>query len=240
MKIIKNLLEKCSDIMFPKMCIYCGKPVKDAKSFLCPMCKDLLISESAEGCLSCGKPFAHCRCKPTMLQGETLISSMPYKSENSVLRQMILLSKKRKNAYVLDDIAQRMASAIRENGNFEGWAITYVPRAPKAVNYIGHDQAKELAKRISKALNLPLVKTLYCKETNLEQKTLDIANRRVNAKNRFYIPRRKRKLIYASSFILVDDVVTSGATASRCLTLLKQNGADKTICVCGARSVKYI
>ena len=222
------------------MCLYCGKPVKDRESFLCPICKDLLISEAAEGCLSCGKAFAQCRCKPTMLHGRTLIASMPYKSENSVFSQMILLSKKRKNAYVLNDIALRMASAIRENGIEDGWALTYVPRSPKAVNYIGHDQAKELAKRISSILKLPLVKTLYCKETNLEQKMLDISGRKVNAQKRFYIPKRKSKIIYGSSFILIDDVVTSGATANRCLELLHRYGADKTICVSGARSVKYI
>ena len=67
---------------------------------------------------------------------------------------------------------------------------------------------------------------------------MKMAMRRDNALKRFVIPKKKVPAVNSASFILIDDVVTSGATLNRCAELLYENGASEVICLGAARTVR--
>ena len=233
MKIINMIF----DLFFPKICAGCGEHISFSSDFLCKSCRRSFDEEINVGCLGCGKPYHECGCKPHFLSGKTLITTMPYKNENSVSRQLIISCKRKKNREIFDELSENMAKALMKNGIGENYAVTFTPRSPKAVEKCGFDQAEELAKRIAKKIGVPFLRTAECKDTNTEQKLLKMALRQDNAHKRFFVPKRRMQIINSSSFILVDDVVTSGATLNRCAELLYENGASNVICLGAARAI---
>lgn len=237
MKPLKTATRYLLDLIFPKRCVSCGAHISFENDFLCRSCRNHLNSEISEGCLGCGKPYNKCRCKPSFLCDNTLITTMPYKIENSVCRDLIIACKRIRNRDILNELAENMANALRENGITENYALTFAPRSPRAVRKCGFDQAEELARLISKKMSLPFFSTIICNDTSSEQKFLKNRMRRDNALKRFQVRKNKTSLINSSSFILVDDVVTSGATLNRCVEILYENGASEVVCLGAARTV---
>lgn len=234
---IKRLTDMFWDLLFPKRCVSCGEHISFKNDFLCPECRKLKNEEIDQGCPGCGKPYRDCRCKPNYLAGKTLITTMPYKSENSVCRDLIILCKRRKNRRVINELAEGMARALKRSGINGLYSVTFTPRSPKAVRKCGFDQAEELARQLAKKLSFPFVRTVECRDTNMEQKFLTHDMRQSNALKRFFIPKRRKATVDQASFILVDDVVTSGATLNRCADLLYESGASNVICIGAARAV---
>ena len=239
---IKEMAEEITDrilcIIYPPRCLGCGELIPYGKDNLCKKCRTELENERDEGCLGCGKPFYKCRCKPDYLSGKTLMTALPYKSENSVCRELILHCKRYKRRAVFIELASHMAEVMYKNGIGDEYFLTFSPRA--GVKGLGHDQAKEICRELSKITGNPMITTLKCKDTHKEQKTLRLSKRRQNAFERYRVPKGYVKRIKNRPFIMIDDVVTSGATIDRCASLLYENGATDVICFCAARTVGYL
>ncbi len=105
--------------------------------------------------------------------------------------------------------------------------LTYVPmhRSKRLVR--GYNQAGLLAKALSRRLNLPL-QTLLCKEhPTFAQNRLGFDERRGNLKGSITLLRAARRPGAANRLVLVDDVYTTGSTASECARVLKEGlGVD--------------
>lgn len=235
--IIKKIWSVLLDLFFLKKCVGCGEHISFLPDFLCHRCRSSFDEEIETGCFGCGKPYYACRCKPEFLSGKTLITTMPYKNENSVSRDLIISCKRKRNRKVFNELAENMADALRKNGITENFAVTFTPRSPKAVAKCGFDQAELLAKQIAKKTDMPFVRIIECRDTNEEQKFLKMKLRQDNAHKRFFIPKRRVSEVNSASFILVDDVVTSGATLNRCADLLYSSGANEVICLGASRTV---
>ncbi len=107
--------------------------------------------------------------------------------------------------------------------------ITWVPCSPIRRFTRGYDQAELLAKALAKELNCPVLRTLKKVRHNRKQsKTKDAARRRANVLGvyRAYKPER-----YTGKRILVvDDILTTGATLSECGKILRMAGAGDLVC----------
>ena len=89
----------------------------------------------------------------------------------------------------------------------------------------GFNQAEIIAEGISRSLNIPVDKHTLTRKlhTPMHRIGMDKKARELTVKNAFEITRPK--LIEGKNILLVDDVFTSGATASSCAKVLKKNGA---------------
>jgi competence protein ComFC len=108
--------------------------------------------------------------------------------------------------------------------------ITYVPRSKGAYLQHGVDQAKELAKELALRIGIPAVSAI-CRRggKGTAQKKLDLPNRLKNAGSAYGV---KNKVdLGGKDVLLVDDIVTSGATMAVCVRLLRQMGAKRVYCV---------
>lgn len=237
-KAVSFVRELFLSLIFPPRCMGCGELIPMGREHLCPDCRRELEKEKNEGCLGCGRPYHACRCRPKYLSGRVLLSALPYKSESSVSRELILLCKRKRNRAVFTELATHMAEVMNKNGIGREYFLTYSPRA--GVNGLRHDQAKELARELSRMTGNPTVTTLRCRNTHKEQKSLKLNKRMGNAIARYRVPRRYVKRIAGRPFLMIDDVVTSGATAARCAQLLIDNGASEVICFCAARTVDFV
>ena len=91
------------------------------------------------------------------------------------------------------------------------------------------DQSEELARTLSEQMGIPLVPALERVKGGKEQKRLSAAERVKNTKKLFAI--RDASEISGKTVILVDDVVTPGASMAACVPHLIRARAAAVICL---------
>jgi ComF family protein len=106
--------------------------------------------------------------------------------------------------------------------------IMPVPLSPQRLIERGFNQSCELAKLISKITNLPC-KNYWLKRIHIEhsQAQSNKENRFKQLNNVFYMEKKHQACIKNQNILLVDDVMTSGATLHTIAKLLKSLGAQK-------------
>ncbi|MBQ8255286.1 MAG: ComF family protein [Clostridia bacterium] len=230
------MLNKFLSLIFPTACIRCRRIAKHG--FLCTECKEEYEKELSDGCLSCGNPHAKCRCDSKYLDNEKLIYAIPYRSDG-VSRELLLKMKTSNNKALVSHLADKMASALKENGIEEDVLITYVPRSPTKIRLEGVDQAKILAYALAEKMKLDIENVFICRGGVKEQKSLEYGERDIYARTRFSLRLGAEEKIKGKRVVLVDDIITSGATVKVCSEILTEFGAEDVICLGAGRSVKY-
>ncbi len=115
--------------------------------------------------------------------------------------------------------------------------IVPVPISAKRLLERGFNQAAVLARILAKESNIPLdeyslIRSIH---TPMHRVAMDKKARETTVKNAFAVTRPN--LIKDQEVILVDDVLTSGSTASHCAKVLKKNGASSVRVLTIARAV---
>jgi ComF family protein len=107
--------------------------------------------------------------------------------------------------------------------------IVAVPLHKKRLRARGFNQAEKIAQGVALALGAPLVDDMIIRPgATREQSSLPLAQRQANVRNAFE-PGFHHDCLMGRNVLLVDDVVTTGATIAGCARVLRQ---------CGVRSVR--
>ena len=104
--------------------------------------------------------------------------------------------------------------------------ITFVPQN-KSTHFIrGYNQSELIARRLSEILRIPCVPCLVRKDGIARNATLNASLRRKNVKLGYFPTDKKLD----GTALLVDDVLTTGATVFYCASLLRKMGCKKVYC----------
>jgi ComF family protein len=103
--------------------------------------------------------------------------------------------------------------------------IVPVPLTPKRAKQRGYNQALLLANGLSKKLEIPVAEPLARVKETVAQKNMTLKQRQENLSNAFEV--RDKSQVKGKCVLLVDDVLTTGTTASECAKVLKRAGAKK-------------
>ena len=95
--------------------------------------------------------------------------------------------------------------------------VCNVPLHEKRKKTRGFDQSEEIAKRISEVTGIPFIPALRRVRNTKTQTKLSEKQRKENMKGAF-----EKAADVSGNALLVDDVLTTGATAGECATVLKQ------------------
>ena len=116
-------------------------------------------------------------------------------------------------------------------------SITWVPLSCRRLRKRGYDQAELLAKGIGKRLGLPPVRLLKKRrDTPPQSKTGSAEKRRANIAGAYTCLRPEQ--VAGKRVLLVDDIVTTGATLSEAAGVLKKAGAVEVLAATVARSLR--
>jgi competence protein ComFC len=110
--------------------------------------------------------------------------------------------------------------------------ITWVPLSRKRLSTRGYDQARLLARRVSRELDLP-ARSMLGRVRDIPPQARSRADERVAAIDGLFVSKREAP----ASVLLVDDVLTTGATASECARVLMMAGARRVLLLTAARSM---
>lgn len=109
---------------------------------------------------------------------------------------------------------------------YDDWVIVPVPMHWSRYLFRGFNHTKILSQEFAESLSLPL-QSILSSSYRKKQSQLGRKMRLENKKNSFTIHNPKQES--PKHIILIDDVVSSGATASECAKVLKENGAEVVI-----------
>ncbi len=225
-----------------------------SENALCEECEKLYTIERDKRCRFCGFPYRYCICR-VLGDGREYslihVSGYDVKRE-AVSKRMVLHIKDDRLKELLDRMAFDMAETFRFRKNLElseertadahtvfdcnseNTLVTWVCRSQKAYRRAGHDQSRELAMRVSKELGFETFEA-FANIGGTAQKTLNSKNRRKNAES-------AQKLIADSdgfkdkNIIIIDDIVTTGASIGACADRLISAGANKVIALTFAKT----
>lgn len=126
-------------------------------------------------------------------------------------------------------LGRRLGEILKEDRLLE--EIDYlisVPLHSSRERERGYNQSKVLAEEISEKISLPLLdKVLLRKKNTRDQTNLSLEQRERNVKDAFTV--RNNAVLRGKGVLLVDDVMTTGATLRECSRVLKEAGARTVI-----------
>jgi Predicted amidophosphoribosyltransferases len=140
-----------------------------------------------------------------------------------------------------------LADCVRQNLYGEYDLITWVPLSPRRYRKRGYSQAKLLAEAAASELYGQDCQTQNCvklldknRNTPAQSATKSSAQRRANVSGAFTVSDKDRQKLKGKKVLLIDDIVTSGATLSECSRVLLTEGAEKVVCatLCKVKKIK--
>ena len=233
---MNKILKFISDALFPQSftCDLCG--IETFNTNLCPDCLKTVEFNDKEVCPVCGRKNSisdicfECKAKaPLFKKG---VSPLVYQGGSAAL----IAKFKNGNAYLKDYFADLIAEKLKKFPYFD--CIVYVPMTEKAVYARGYNQAELLAKSISARVGVPVIEDAVIKQKDTpEQKTLSRKEREKNLKGCFKV--KKHSELKYKYVLLVDDVLTTGATSEAICKLLLNEAAIMRVCLATIASVDY-
>jgi ComF family protein len=226
--------------LFPDECRICNRALTQWTRV--PVCRDCLTApaplDTEFFCASCHTPFANAfpldeqgvcaACRAGLRHFDRAASFGFYEGS---LRGLIHLFKYSGMRPLARPLAALLERVIPIDQCFD--AVVAVPLHWRKRWQRGFNQADLLARYISKRRQVPLLAALKRKRSTAVQATLAIAGRRRNVAGAFTM--RAKADVAGKKILLIDDVMTTGATASACASVLKRAGAMSVSLVTLAR-----
>ncbi len=218
---MKEAINRLLDWFFPPKCAACETVFwrESGAGALCPACADEWKRETA---------YYADNERGTVAGIRWLLYLTKYrKGGNSVGSRMILHAKHHCSQLYLDFMADAMQKMLIQQLDFsrENTVLVYVPRSAKARRKASFDQCRELSRVLSRKMKLPMYSALRHFGSK-EQKKLAAADRWDNARLSYSLIDRYKTKLKGKHVLLLDDVLTSGASASACAQVLHSAGAD--------------
>lgn len=222
---IKNLF---LDLFFPKKCLGCGK----ADIYICNDCFNKIEINPNNTCFFCGKITWQGKicleCKK-----ENYLDRLIFVTEyaNPLIRELI----KSLKYHFVQELAKPLSKLLiktLENFNLtflpkEDFLIIPVPLYKSRERFRGFNQAELLAREISDYFKIPIsINVLKRKlHTYPQAKIKDMKKRKKNLENIFET--NPEESVAGKTIILIDDVITTGATLIEAAKILKQSNAKE-------------
>ena len=227
-KIFKLILET----LFPSniYCVSCRSIIDKSRPYaLCDKCLGEFRWTNGRTCEKCGKilqeNYVHeiCfDCRESAHHFEKGYTCVQYGIHE---RELLLAFKYGEQTFIGEKIAEVMADRL-EPENLKTDLIIPVPMFRRKQRKRGYNQADIIAKCLAKKLGLPYsCKLLLRTENTPAMSGLSSTERRLNMENAFCVANCAEEEIRGKKILLVDDIYTTGSTASACSKVLMEQGA---------------
>ncbi len=207
------------DLLFPPRCVFCRSFTQGGEDAFCGNCQRELPWLFGRKRRSKGEFFSEC------------VSPLQY-SDNA--RKALLRYKfggKRVYSRVFGRI---MAGCVLQEYKGGIDAVTWVPISRRRLRSRGYDQARLLAQEISAQLGIPCLRLLKKNKDNPAQSSLTAASQRKG--NVLGVYEAVGGPLQCRRVLLVDDIVTTGATLGEAARMLVMSGVEEVLCVTLAKS----
>jgi ComF family protein len=218
------MLARALEVVFPPRCAGCAG---GAWPF-CPPCRRALEAISPPWCRRCGAPGVDLDGCPECPPASIDLARAPFRyagPAKAAIHRLKFSGWRSVAAALADGIVALELPPVD--------AVTWVPLARRRLGERGFDQARALAQAAGRRLDRPVVPLARRVTAGGSQARRAAAERRVAMRGAFAPAERRAP----ARVLLVDDVLTTGATAADCARALREAGARTVVLATAARSV---
>jgi ComF family protein len=229
----QELLDGILNIIYPERCLICASPIARRRDCgVCAECwrKTAELRIKPPRCSSCGLPFHNFQDDSEHLCGECILHPPPYSGARSFgyysaeLSTLIHGLKFHGRRNLTGLLGPLLADVFVENWDRECFDIvTPVPLHPKRQRERGYNQSELLARSLSQRIAISCYPCLRRIRPTAPQVGLTDIQRRENVRKAFLC--RNPGFVRGKRILLVDDVMTTGATVSSAAQALLDGGA---------------
>ncbi|MBN1835346.1 MAG: ComF family protein [Spirochaetales bacterium] len=216
------------ELLFPGSCLLCGRQLLGCAAPHFPVCRECLSAlvpiQQPRRCRVCSMPLVSesgfcTRCRSREFAFDRCLALYEYGGRIRELLYQFKFQGRRRAARVLGGL---MGPAYRER--FAGLPAVPVPCSPRGRRRRGWDPMAEVAKVLRRSFGVE-VQELLRRGASREQKALGFDERLANVRDAIRL--KDPGASVPSELVLVDDILTTGATTSECARLLKGAGARR-------------
>lgn len=232
---------KILDLIFPPKCVFCGDILEYGVSIpFCDVCQKEWKKAKANGDnenFDSGALYNY-RCMPMGggLYAAYLFEYSP-NDRSSVGNSLIYNLKNSGSSLTVDFVASEFARIIRESASFvcdvdsirSASVITWVPRSKRTKSHCGFDHMERCAKALASKIGVQAKELIVKTFGSMEQKHLPFEERYGNASKSMFLKKNVR--VDYGTVILIDDIITTGASVNTAVELLQKSGARQIIVI---------
>jgi ComF family protein len=212
-KIISYFFSSILDFFFPPSCLLCSDYLND-ELFVCPECLKNLELHSNEN--------------------KSYLAVFAY---NDSLKTLIHELKYNDRPEIGVILGSEMGKRLKEFIEPQNSVFMPVPLHKKRLKKRGYNQSEKICEGLAGIINIPVEKKLLARKVNnVSQTTLNAAGRSENVKGIFIY--NDSELGKSVQILIVDDLITTGATTKEAISELKRNGFENFFCLSAATSTK--
>ena len=206
------MFSRLLDLLFPRRCV---------------LCRSFLPKEETDIC-------RHCRQNTT--EPEKSNFKLSFVAEwtgvwyyKDMVRDSLIRYKFSGRRCYAPAYGRSLAMHLQKKGFDQFDVLTFVPIAPLRKLTRGYDQVELLSNAVGKELGIPAIRTLRkIRNTPPQSGIQDASQRRANVLGAYKAT--NPALVRGKRILLLDDVITTGATASECARVLLTAGAKEVFC----------
>jgi ComF family protein len=230
------------DALLPPLCLSCNVAV-DTPGALCAACWSKVEFIAPPLCACCGFPFeidagpdALCAaCQAKRPRYRRARAAFRYSDDS---RRLVLMFKHADRLDPAPTFGRWLAQAGAEL-LADADLIAPVPLHRWRLLWRRYNQSAELARALGRQSGRPVVPDLLLRHRRTPpQADLNARERRLNVAGAFRLSARHRALVRDKTVLLIDDVLTTGATVEACTRVLMRAGAAAVDVLCLARVVR--
>lgn len=240
------MLNAFFDLLLPPLCLGCDRAIApgDSRRLVCRRCRTQLRAAPPPICTRCDAPLLitgrtaepdcpECREWPAELvrAGTAYLMHPP---ADRIVHQL----KYRGWSALADVLAEAMADRARTLDLHGGiHFVTAVPTTRSRALERGYNQAELIARAVAGKLNCAYENLLERTASKNTQTTLQPAARGANVAGAFRLRSEMRRQVVQAHILLIDDVLTTGATVIECTRTLIEGGGSAVSVLTYARAV---
>jgi ComF family protein len=233
---MKKIFEILIKLLFPPRCVSCAEILPlDHKGALCDTCAPVYALRRYDECGVCVQPICECTCPNRYLERHNvhkcgkLIKYIPQDNDD-VCNRIIFRLKKANAKSVTNFLATELVPVVDRlvGDKKEVYVLTGAPRSRSSLGRYGYDHVVDLCKEVSRLTGIPYVKAVLRVGNEGLQKQKS-KKERVKSAMLSYAP-NPRVSLKGKRVILIDDIVTSGATVAACAHAIRKTGAKTVHC----------
>ena len=237
-----RIIDPLTSIIFPQDCDTCGGPSNEsAVTVSCRKCWDAtaLFTGHEILCRRCGallgayggpRDVSCHKCDEHFYDRAFAVGIY----EKALAAEIIHFKKK---PFISKHLTEMLRQALDRNSVQSLDLVMPVPLSKERMIERGFNQSEVVTKLAADHLRLPMdnLTLIRTKQTPIHRMSMDRRARELTVEKAFTVARPK--LIAGKKILLVDDVLTSGSTASACAKVLMKSGAANVIVFTLARAV---
>lgn len=240
---IRHVGRSLAGLLLPGCCCLCSGEVVNYRNpkVLCPECEETLAN--AKRCVRCSAVLSHKNSLPTEDCPACHHLKLPFAEVTSIgnyegnLREAVLSAKSNRGTASAWDMGQLLTSNLESLSAADPWIVPVPMHWSRRIRR-GTDTAAIMAQSFARKTGWTSRKMVTCQRPMAKQSELPMTARKTNVRNAFVV---KGLVSPDHPIVLVDDIMTTGATLVELARILRKAGAaDIRVAVAARSTPQYL